>query len=638
MNRAGKPKLLLSPSPTTINTTLRPSSPFLDDKVSPFSTPPSSDESLEKVGPHNTLVRLLKVDPATQASIGQNKGRTAVSTQRVRTPDAPALNLNQSATLITDRGSKPALPLRRQPGRLQRGSNLLQATSSTATPEVAPSHGEAQAFGVKEQIFLPPPKRIATSSHPKTHARESSRKYESDFEGEQAHVLDPARSSRGNNVFDLPDPSGLNRKFPYCSAGARRIDIGHDARLIDVCGARMCAIGHFAGVWDVTTGETLLSLGQSEREIRYTATAFKPGTKSADEGSRLWLGTSHGDLLEVDILSQGVVYTKSGAHERREISKIHRHQNAMWTIDNGGKLCNWLGQADGLPSLQGTFKTYRVQKNHTCSLIVQDCLWLASGKDIWIYRPGFSVTEEFRVLQKPLCQPHIGSITSTTVVNSQMDRIYFGHSDGKISVYSVVDYTCLSIVNSNVYKINSLAGAGSMLWAAISIGMIYVFDTSTQPWMMMKAWPAHDNSPVVALVADRSSLWKEGDLRLLSLGCDNTIRSWDGALKDDWLGEFLNHSGPESETKYLQERDMHNHDIDYCTFRELSAFVMTWNAGAATPGQLRHDQSDFSFLADLLSAKEMPDLLVFGFQELVDLEDKRLTASRFWRPPHRQRS
>lgn len=57
---------------------------------------------------------------------------------------------------------------------------------------------------------------------------------------------------------------------------------------------------------------------------------------------------------------------------------------------------------------------------------------------------------------------------------------------------------------------------------------------------------------------------------------------------------------------------------------------MTWNAGAATPGQLRHDHSNLGFLGDLLGAKEVPDLLIFGFQELVDLEDKKLTASAIW--------
>lgn len=74
------------------------------------------------------------------------------------------------------------------------------------------------------------------------------------------------------------------------------------------------------------------------------------------------------------------------------------------------------------------------------------------------------------------------------------------------------------------------------------------------------------------------------------------------------------------------------HDVEYCTFANVSAFVMTWNAGAATPGQLQHHHSSLSFLGDMLDAKEIPDLLIFGFQELVDLEDKKLTASASWHP------
>jgi len=70
---------------------------------------------------------------------------------------------------------------------------------------------------------------------------------------------------------------------------------------------------------------------------------------------------------------------------------------------------------------------------------------------------------------------------------------------------------------------------------------------------------------------------------------------------------------------------MHDRDIEYCSFRELSALVITWNAGAVTPIHLRDSQ----FFQDVLRADRSPDLLVFGFQELVDLEDKKLTASAY---------
>lgn len=74
---------------------------------------------------------------------------------------------------------------------------------------------------------------------------------------------------------------------------------------------------------------------------------------------------------------------------------------------------------------------------------------------------------------------------------------------------------------------------------------------------------------------------------------------------------------------------MQKHDADYCDFREVTALVMTWNAGASKPGSLRHDEQDANFFRDLLQSKEPPDILVFGFQELVDLEDKKVTASQY---------
>ena len=55
---------------------------------------------------------------------------------------------------------------------------------------------------------------------------------------------------------------------------------------------------------------------------------------------------------------------------------------------------------------------------------------------------------------------------------------------------------------------------------------------------------------------------------------------------------------------------------------------MTWNAGAATPDSLRYSEQDRAFFPSLLRDSDLPDILVFSFQELVDLEDKKATASK----------
>lgn len=59
---------------------------------------------------------------------------------------------------------------------------------------------------------------------------------------------------------------------------------------------------------------------------------------------------------------------------------------------------------------------------------------------------------------------------------------------------------------------------------------------------------------------------------------------------------------------------------------------MTWNAGASTPSSLRHAEQDSAFVRNLLSSSGSPDIVIFGFQELVDLEDKKTTASKLCHP------
>ena len=74
---------------------------------------------------------------------------------------------------------------------------------------------------------------------------------------------------------------------------------------------------------------------------------------------------------------------------------------------------------------------------------------------------------------------------------------------------------------------------------------------------------------------------------------------------------------------------MHDRESEYCSFHELKGLLISWNAGATTPNHLRYNQTDSLLFRKVLQADTPPDLLVFGFQELVDLEDKKLTASLF---------
>jgi hypothetical protein len=83
---------------------------------------------------------------------------------------------------------------------------------------------------------------------------------------------------------------------------------------------------------------------------------------------------------------------------------------------------------------------------------------------------------------------------------------------------------------------------------------------------------------------------------------------------------------------------MQARDEQYCDFEQIKAVVLTWNVGASTPTDAKHSHSVAGLIQDLLQTSDSPDILVFGFQELVDLEDKTATAKRFLKPKKKEES
>ena len=336
------------------------------------------------------------------------------------------------------------------------------------------------------------------------------------------------------NLGEYPDSSNSNRRPPCFKQGVHEISTKYDTRIYDVCGEFVCTSGLLTRVWSLLDGEIMMSLAHTEG-IKIVSVSFKPGADVTEEGARLWLGNNIGELIEVDIATQSVVLTKNNAHTRREIIKMYRHKSEMWTLDDGGTLHLWAPDSSGALSLTNPTQSFRIPKGHTFSMVIGDELWCATGKDIRIFVPTVEGTAQFQVLQRPIYQQNAGDVTSGAVISSQPDRIYFGHVDGKISVYSLRDYSCLGLVNISVYKVTSLAGVGGKLWAGFSTGTIYVYDTTQTPWAVKKDWHAH-RDPLISLIADRSSCWSLDRSHVISLGQDNMIRVWDGLLSEDWIG------------------------------------------------------------------------------------------------------
>lgn len=316
------------------------------------------------------------------------------------------------------------------------------------------------------------------------------------------------------------------------------ISTGNEARLFDVCGEYVCTTGITTRVWSLLTGKLLLSLPHAEG-IRVTSLCFKPARRIEDEGTRLWLGTNWGEMLEIDIASKRTVGANSTAHSRHEVIGIYRHATELWTIDDEGKLYVWPPDDVGSPNLNHHEFNGRVGRRASASVIVGEELWLGFGKEVKIFKPSRTPEDaSFAIAEQSMAHLDVGDTTSAAIIPMKREHVYFGHSDGKVSIHSSMSRSCIEVVNVSLYRINSLVAAGSFLWAGFYTGMIFVYDVSTTPWTVKKDWRAHNN-PVFSLMADRSSIWKLDRMQVLSLGTENNIGVWDGLLKDDWLGKYL---------------------------------------------------------------------------------------------------
>lgn len=74
------------------------------------------------------------------------------------------------------------------------------------------------------------------------------------------------------------------------------------------------------------------------------------------------------------------------------------------------------------------------------------------------------------------------------------------------------------------------------------------------------------------------------------------------------------------------EQEMLKREHAFSTFRDLNVLIVSWNVDAAKPEALNADPENVSFLHDVLTSVDGPDIISFGFQEVIDLESRRMAA------------
>ncbi|KAJ3142927.1 hypothetical protein HDU90_002799 [Geranomyces variabilis] len=410
-----------------------------------------------------------------------------------------------------------------------------------------------------------------------------------------------------------PDNISTNRRLPVAE-GLPNSDLylKHSARCFAVSGFYACTGGEKVRVWYIPSGDNIRTISVGETKIH--AMAFAPTHYIEDEGRYLWVSLDKGEIIEIDITTGEIVDRKT--LHAGTVTHIMRHCGQMWTIDDAGSLKVWSEDADRKRvMLQQRPRGVRVAAKQTIAFVAGANLWSAAGKIIEVHRPGEDVASCFQQRFDLSVTVGVGNV-SCFASTRQGNTIFSGHDDGKILVWDAIALVKKRIVNAGMYPVTSLLGLGDRyLWAGHSTGKIHIYDVEhiDGHWSALKEFQAYHSASVDELVMDERSVFLSGRLQVASLSYNGQIRIWDGFLSRDWLENQLR----------LREREC-------CTYRDLKLLICSWNLDANKPAELEESKhpEDADFLARWMGSADSPDIIVVGFQELVDLESKKVTAKQ----------
>ncbi|GAA5910302.1 uncharacterized protein JCM6883_001147 [Sporobolomyces salmoneus] len=489
------------------------------------------------------------------------------------------------------------------------------------TPSQArsPSPTNARTPTVSNTPYVPPPPPTRT-----VHATEKITPRPPTIHGGDGSSDEEELDEAAARAQEFPDATFANRRPPTLRQ-RRQIQSNNHFYSYAMRGHQVVTAHHRIHIWRPATSSLADEITIENDKHKFLCLEFRAaGLNNPEEDGRfVWAGTKDGHLYEFDLMERSITQVRTNLHAH-PVSHIFRIGRAMLTLDDSGK-CHYFPEVeDGRAALLGgPSRQQRVPEKQTWAALIGDELWTSSGPitkqgatavsmrspQIRVFDP--TGVRPFSLLPRPLVTPEsagvFGAVTASAVVPSQPNLLFLGHDNGFVSVWDRTNYSCVLVQRLSPYSISALVGVKRYLWAGFRTGNIYVYDVDKEPWTVLKAWKAHKD-PIVSLVVDPSALWTEEILQVASATADE-ISLWDGFLRDDWL-----------------DHELHLRQPDFCTFRSIRALCVSWNIDASRPHDLVGTMDNLEFLKNALHSTDSPDIISFGFQEMIDLEDKKLTA------------
>ncbi|KAG6876892.1 hypothetical protein C0992_011416 [Termitomyces sp. T32_za158] len=615
-----------------LDTNFRTISPFSEDDIGEI-TPPA---------PPTHPSRKKTIPPSSESSLASSESDLSISSRSTRPPSR--FRTDTSFTSSSTSSAPPPLPSRR-PAPIASPSSEESSSSSSrlpARPSVAiPAHvntydslspspssstlekTERKALG-SGKLPPPPTRTIGPGDKLPAPRRPPTPDYSDEESGEEEVVVNP-----------LPDCSRTSRRPPVMSFHYANVEpnihVSQHAT-VSVAGTTAVVAGHHqVKIYDLAMSDIpRLCLEMKTlvgKDYRIQSMEFRPCAQKADRGFVVWLGTKEGHLHELDVRTGTVVATKYSAHPHA-IVHIFRHGRAMVTIDDSGKGLVWAPDASGSEDItltQTTPRVVRISEHASFVRIIAGKLWTATRSETQ-HLPGTPSTNKVPVLRvydifKPgnpsrsvVPSEQVGAILGATLMPGSPGIVYMGHEAGSVSVWALDKEDgyplCTEVMKISNSDVICVEGVNDRLWVGGRGGFISTYDVSAKPWVVTNSWVAHPLLPVSKIAVDHYGIDKIGRLCVVSVGRDEQLRLWDGLLGLDWVDEEL--------LKY---------EHTFAKTRPLKVLVVSWNLDAARPESLaRGDSTNVNFLCNALRSVDSPDIISFGFQEVIDLESRKLAA------------
>ncbi|KAH9999523.1 DNase I-like protein [Russula vinacea] len=531
--------------------------------VSPFTGTPAPPLPL----------RRPPLDSSTSSSpprvIRKVSGHTPPPVHHVHSPPPsriPSLRQSYHSRAISTSASFPSAGPQRQ-NTLD--SDDLEAGSQT-TEAVTTDGPGSRKYGSAISKLPPPPTRIIAPGDMLPAVRPAL----SDDESDEYTEEEDAKVKLANA---MPDTSRSSRRPPVLKCHKYdTIQIQSQTHSALICAAGhvyVAATGHHVRVYDLSLSESpILSLDHKDvglKELKATSLEFCP---AQNKGRYVWFGTKDGHMHELDVTTGQLMVT-------------------IWMPAAAG---------EDLHLASAQVRNSRISDRQVFVEMLAGKLWTsareatapgARGPAVRIYdilTPGSAT-------RSVLPTEHVGTVTSGTILPSHPNHVYLGHEGGFVTIWSTATSdgvpVCEEVMRISNSDVLCLAGINDRLWVGGRNGTIAVYSVESRPWILTNNWVAHWNNqsvlPLQKIAVDPYSIDKIGRLCVYSVGRDDHVKCWDGLLGADW-----------------QDSELFKLEKSFSHFRNINILF----------------KENSSFLYDALKSVDSPDIIVFGFQEVVPLD------------------